>query len=52
VVDALVVTPAPLHQYGIGEIVVADDGQQGLRQVVVDVGVDAEQDVTQRGQVR
>ena len=52
VVDALVVTAAPLHEYGIGEIVAVDDGQQGLRQVVVDMGVDAEQDVTQRGQVR
>jgi hypothetical protein len=52
VVDALVVTAAPLHEYGIGEIVAADDGQQGLRQVVVDMGVDAEQDVTQRRQVR
>ena len=50
-VDALVVTAAPVHQHGIGEVVVADDGQQGLGQVVVHVGVDAEQDVTQWGQV-
>jgi hypothetical protein len=42
-----VVAAAPIDQHRIGEIVVADDGQQSLGQVVVDVGVDAEQDVPQ-----
>jgi hypothetical protein len=49
-VDALVVGPAPSHQLGVVELVVADDRQQRLRQVVVDVGVHAEQQVPQRRQ--
>ena len=42
---------AARHQHGVGEVLVGDDGQQGLGQVVVDVRVDAEQDVPQRRQV-
>ena len=49
-VDPLVVTPPPGQQHRVGELLVRNDHQQRLRQVVVDVGVDPEQHVPQRGQ--
>lgn len=52
IVDAFMVTAAPAHQHLIAEVVVTDDGQQGLGQVVVHMGVDAEQDMAQWGKVR
>jgi hypothetical protein len=49
-VDLLVVTSAAGEQRRVGEVVVGNDGEQCLRQVVVDVRVDAEEDVLQRMQ--
>ena len=51
-VDALVVAPPSVEHDRVGEVRVADDGEQGLRLVVVDVGVDAEQHLAQRWQGR
>ena len=47
-VDLLVVAATAVQDAGRGEVGVADDGEQGLRQVVVDVRVDADQHVPQR----
>ncbi len=51
-VDALMVGPAPGDDGQIRELPRADHGEQGLRQVVVDVRVHAQQDVPQRGRGR
>ena len=52
-VDALVVPAPPVDDTRVREVVVGDHGQQRLRQVVVDVRVDPEQDVDQwRGRRR
>jgi hypothetical protein len=45
-----VVTSAADEQRRVGEVAVGDHGEQCLRQVVVDVRVDAEEDVLQRVQ--
>ena len=50
-VDALVVAAPSVEQDRVGEVLVGDDGEQRLRQVVVDVRVDAEQHVPSGGSV-
>jgi hypothetical protein len=50
-VDAFVVATPPIHHRRVREGLVVDHRQQGLRQVVVHVGVDAEKHQTQCRQV-
>ncbi len=51
-VDPFVVTSPASDDERVGEVRVADHGQQGLRQVVVDVRVDPQQHVPQGGERR
>ena len=51
-VDPLVVATTAVHQRRIGEVGVTDHREQRLRQVVVDVGVDAQQHVLEQASGR
>lgn len=50
-VDVFVVTTSSLEESRVGEVIVGDDREQCLREVEVDVGVDAEENMLQRMQI-
>jgi hypothetical protein len=45
------IATSPVHQHRVGEVGLADHADQGLGQVVVDVGVDPQQHVPEVGKV-